>query len=69
MATGPNDIINAALQLPEADRWLIAARLLETLSEDSAGLSESDPGVWEELERRVNDGAPTVSVSQLWKQD
>lgn len=69
MASTPNEIIDAALKLPESDRLLIAARLLETLSDDYPGLSEDDAGFLEELERRANDTEATIPVSELWKPD
>jgi hypothetical protein len=69
MASGPNEIIDAALKLPESDRLLIATRLLETLPDDYPGLSEDEPGFVDELERRASDTEPTIHVSELWKQD
>ena len=69
MASSPNEIIDAALKLPESDRLLIATRLLETLPDDYPGLSEDDPGFLDELERRAGDSEPTIPGSDLWKQD
>lgn len=69
MASSPEKIIDAALKLPESDRMLIAARLLETLPDDYPGLSEDDTGFLDELERRANDTEPTIPVLDLWKQD
>jgi hypothetical protein len=69
VASSANDIIDAALKLPESDRLLIATRLLETLPDDQPGLSEDDPGFMDELERRASDKEPTIPVSDLWKQD
>lgn len=69
MASSPNEIIDAALKLPESDRLLIAARLLETLPDDYPGLSADDAGFLDELERRGADAEPTIPVSELWKQD
>lgn len=69
MASSPNEIINAALKLPESDRLLIAARLLETLPDDCPGLSADDAGFLDELERRGTDAEPTIPASELWKQD
>jgi hypothetical protein len=68
MASSPDEIIDAALKLPESDRLLIATRLLETLPDDFLGLSEDDPGFLDELERRADDTEPTIPVSDLWKQ-
>ncbi len=69
MATSPDEIIDAALKLPESDRLLIAARLLDTLPDDYPGLSEDEAGFMDELERRANDTEATIPVSELWKQD
>ena len=69
MASSPDEIFDAALKLPESDRLLIAARLLETLPDDYPGLSEEDGGFLDELERRANDAGATIPVSELWKQD
>jgi hypothetical protein len=68
MASSPNEIIDAALKLPESDRLLIATRLLETLPDDHPGLSEEESGFIDELERRASDTDPTIPVSDLWKQ-
>jgi hypothetical protein len=69
MASNLDQIIDAALKLPESDRLLVAARLLETLPDDHPGLSEDDPGFMDELERRANDKEATIRVADLWKQD
>jgi hypothetical protein len=69
MASNPNEIIDAALRLPESDRLLIAARLLETVSDDCPGLSDDDAGFLDELERRAIDREATIPVSELWMQD
>jgi hypothetical protein len=69
MASCAHEIIDAALKLPEADRLLIATRLLETLPDDYPGLSEDDPGFLDELVRRAGDREPTVRLNELWNQD
>ena len=69
MASSPDEIIDAPLKLPESDRLLIAARLLETLPDEYPGLSEDEAGFMDELERRANDTEATIPVSELWKQD
>lgn len=65
MASSPNEIIDAALKLPESDRLLIATRLLETLPDDYPSLSEDDPGFLDELEYRAGDSEPTFPVMDL----
>lgn len=67
MVTGRDEILNAAIKLPESDRLLIAMRLMETLPEQLPGLSEDAPDFLDELERRANDAGPTIPVSELWK--
>jgi len=68
MQANRDDVLDAALQLSESDRLLIATRLMDTLSEGVVGLSEDDPEFLAELERRANDVGPTIPVSELWKQ-
>lgn len=67
MASNANEIIDAALKLPESDRLMIAARLLETLPDNYPSLSEDDDGFLDELERRAGDTEPTIPASDLWK--
>ncbi|MGD9644408.1 MAG: hypothetical protein AB7U73_01770 [Pirellulales bacterium] len=67
MASTPDEIVDAALKLSEADRLLIANRLLETLPDDLPGLSCEDAVLLDELERRAGDSAPTIPASELWK--
>jgi hypothetical protein len=72
MSSSADDILDAAMQLPESDRFLIVERLLETLPDDvekMPGLSEDDPGLMVELERRAADKDSFVPLSELWKQD
>jgi hypothetical protein len=64
-----DDILNAAMQLPESDRLTIATRLLETIPDDAPGLSMDDDNLLEELERRFNDKEGAVLFSDLWKQE
>ncbi len=63
------EILSAAMQLPEADRLSIAAQLLDTIPDDAPGLSMDDEGLLEELERRFNDKAGAVPFCELWKQE
>ena len=69
MLTSRDEILDSALKLPETDRLLIAARLLETIPDDIPGLSLDDADLLEELERRAQDTTGAVPVSDLWKQD
>jgi hypothetical protein len=63
-----DEILDAALQLPDADRLIIATRLLDTLPDDMPGLSVDDPDLLDELERRAQDKADAVPISELWQQ-
>ena len=54
MQTSRDDILKAALGLPESDRLAIAVRLMDTLSDDQAGLADDDE-LAAELERRSGD--------------
>lgn len=60
-----DEILNAALSLPESDRLAIANRLLDTLPEDSPGLSDEDPQFAAELDRRSGDLAGAVPWEEL----
>lgn len=67
MATTPDDILDAALKLPEPDRLRIASRLLDTLPAGLPGIGEDDDGFLDELDRRADD-TDTIPLSELWKQ-
>jgi hypothetical protein len=60
-----DEILDAALGLPESDRLVIANRLLETLPEDAPGLSDDDPEFDAELDRRSGDLSGSVPWEQL----
>ena len=45
-----DEILDAALRLPESDRLVIASRLMETLPDDLPGLSDDDPEFAAELD-------------------
>ncbi len=61
------ELLNAALQLPEGERAIIAERLLETLSPDDADPFEDD--LVAELDLRLdesrNDPSSTISWNEL----
>lgn len=67
MASTPDEIVDAALKLPEGDRLVIASRLLETLPDDMPGLSVEDADFLSELESRAQDSGPTIPASELSK--
>jgi hypothetical protein len=60
MPASRETILEAALQLPEADRLVIASRLLDTLPEDLPGLSDDDADFAAELDRRSGDWEGSV---------
>lgn len=59
------EVLDSALQLPEADRLLIASRLLATLPDEitAAGMDEEE--FTAELERRSGDWRGAVSWEEL----
>ncbi len=65
MSTIGDEILQAALQLPEGDRLAIVHRLLETLPEDLPGLPVDDPEFAAELERRSGDWDGAVAWEHL----
>lgn len=67
--TQAEEILEAALSLPEVDRFQLVAQLLESFPNDRFGLSVDDAGLLEELDRRFADSADAVPLSQLWDKD
>ncbi len=65
MPTTRDEILEAALQLSEADRLVIASEFLETLPKDLPGLAMADPGLMAELERRSGDLEGSIPWEQL----
>jgi hypothetical protein len=60
-----DEILDAALQLPESDRLAIASRLMETIPEDFPGLADDDPEFDAELKRRSGDTEGSISWEEL----
>ncbi|MBX9791998.1 MAG: hypothetical protein K2Y37_23995 [Pirellulales bacterium] len=65
MSTDANAVFTAALSLNESERLDLAARLLDSVGEDRAGLSLEDPGLLAELQRRSADATGAIPWSQL----
>ena len=65
MSTSRDEILDAALQLSESDRLVIANRLLETIPDEPPGPSLDDPEFLDELDRRVRDGSAGIPWSQV----
>jgi putative addiction module component (TIGR02574 family) len=63
------EILEAALRLPEDDRFQLVTQLLESFPNDSSGLSVDDAELLEELDRRFADPADAVPLSKLWDKD
>jgi hypothetical protein len=59
----PESLYEAALQLPENQRLDLAARLMDTVPPEI--MSIDDPELIEELDRRFNDGSPTIPWSKV----
>jgi putative addiction module component (TIGR02574 family) len=56
-------IFEAAMALPENERLDLASRLMDTLPPGI--MSAEDPEFLAELERRFNDGSPTIPWSEI----
>ncbi|MGC1275132.1 MAG: addiction module protein [Planctomycetaceae bacterium] len=54
MPASREEVLNAALVLPESDRLAIAVRLMESLPDNQPGLPDDDD-LYAELERRSAD--------------
>jgi len=65
MQTDPQSVIKAALQLPEADRFALISRLMDSLPPDDGTLSVDDLDFMAELDRRSADDEPGIPWSQL----
>jgi putative addiction module component (TIGR02574 family) len=63
MQLTPETIFEAAMALPESERLDLASRLMDTVPPDI--MSTDDPDFVAELERRFNDGAPTIPWSEI----
>jgi hypothetical protein len=67
MQLTPDMIYEAAMNLPENERLDLAARLLDTVPPGI--LSEDGPDFIAQLDRRFNDGSPTIPWSEIRDQD
>ena len=63
MQLTPDTIFEAALNLPDNQRLDLAARLLDTVPPGI--MSIDDPELIAELDRRFNDGSPTIPWSEI----
>ena len=69
MPATAEEIVSAAIQLPESDRLAIVSQLLETMGDEVQLPSVDDPDFIEELRRRRSDPADAVPWSQLRDED
>ncbi len=69
MGTTRDEILEAALELPETERLSIATQLLGTLSNETEDLDLDDEVLIKEWDRRANDGSETTRLSEIWKRD
>jgi len=65
MQTDPQAILDAAMQLPEADRLALVSRLMESLPPEGVTISLDDPELAAELDRRFAEGDEGVPWSKL----
>ncbi len=65
MQTDPRAILDAAMQLPEAERLTLVSRLMESLPPQGITVSLDDPELAAELDRRFAEGDEGVDWSQL----
>ena len=65
MSATAEEIVSAAIQLPESDRLAIVSQLLETMGDEEHLPGVDDSDFIEELHRRRTDPADAVPWSQL----
>jgi putative addiction module component (TIGR02574 family) len=65
MQAKSKEILEAALKLPEEERLDIASRLLDTIAEESIGLTLDDPNLLDELRARSADRTGTIPWAEL----
>lgn len=66
--TTRDEILTAALLLPERERLEIAGQLLETVTDESDG-GLADEEFLDELDRRAGDLEGAVAAEELWARD
>jgi hypothetical protein len=67
MQLTPDMIFEAALNLPDGERLDLATRLLDTVPPEIT--SADDPDFIAELNRRFDDGSPTIPWSEIRDRD
>jgi hypothetical protein len=69
MSVTADEIVTAAIQLPESDRLAIVSRLLETMGEEDILQSVDDADFIAEMRGRRDDPTGAVEWSQLRDED
>ena len=64
-----NAILDAAMQLPENERLLIASQIMNSLPEEDLTTSVDDPDLVAELDRRFADADGAIRWSELEAED
>jgi hypothetical protein len=62
----PEELLKAALELPEQERAFLATRLLESMPAGDGETSLDHSSLFEELDRRFADLTGAVPASELW---
>ena len=65
MQTNLRAVLDAAMQLPEAERLALVSHLMQTLPPEDNGVSIDDPELIADLDRRFADGDEGIPWSQL----
>ncbi len=65
--TSVNELLEAALKLPDAERLLVATKLLDSLPEPIE--LEDDPELLRELNRRANDPDAGIPAAEIWNSE
>lgn len=65
MSISREEVLKSALSLPEADRILLATKLLDSFDDSKASFSVDDPSFLQELERRANDLPPGIPWEEV----
>ena len=69
MPVNVQEILEAAMKMPDADRLAIASCLMETLPDEIVALDADDPELLNELDRRWqsrHDTVPWTSLRGEW---
>jgi hypothetical protein len=67
--TNTDSILNAALQLPESERWVIVDKLLESMPPGHSGSTMDDSEWLDELDRRAADPDEGIDWPTLRDED